>query len=182
MSVLSKTLRWPIVIVITLAIALTACPEGRLVDETSQPDASQPDAHTEPLPTDPATVIEGAERPPGFIMATSDRYWEARPAPSVEEAAGLLRDDPELAPLAEALAEAGWNEDEAATLFALGAGYGSGQPHDPVRARSLQFHDALNDAIGTMHEELDALEADQDVTIDRAALPRIYDGPLPIVP
>lgn len=173
------------VILASALLVLVACQDN----PTSSPSADGGDSSTvqdaqdtppDTTPSEPLdrsqieAALKGATRAPDpyLVMGAVDQI-PVVPIPSPAQTRDALAGG-EYPELAQALTTAGYSIDEAATLVYGAAGYGSGQPHDYVKARSQAMYVEMSSALEDFEAEIVALEA-QGVAVDRDALNEAAD-------
>jgi hypothetical protein len=115
--------------------------------------------------------------PAPYRAVASSRYT-VHPLVDFQTTKAKLASDPKLAPLKEALANAGWNEDEQAAMVAIAGAYNQGGPADPARQRGLELRTAVVDGVAKLEQAIADREKATGRPVDRKALVEaVYAAP-----
>lgn len=117
-----------------------------------------------------ATLHADRQITPAPYRALASSRYTVHPVVDFATTKAKLAGDSKLAPLKEALANAGWNEDEAAGMVTVAAAYNQGGPADPARQRGLALRTAVVDGVNKLEAAIAERERATGRPVDRRAL------------
>jgi len=141
---------------LTLALAMTAC------------DAR---AKVPPLEKTLATSLASdRQTTPADYRALAAKDYPLKPVATLDATRTKLGSDATLSPMVQALRDAGWQDEEIATMVTVAGAYNSGQPSDTARARGLMLRTSVQAGFDQLEAKVSALEAATRTPIDRQAV------------
>lgn len=154
-------------------IGLAACQDVDRADRPTVGEGASDEPQGPAEPTDIGeeevdAILAGGIRAPHEVLAQMARPV-ARATPTLEDTQATLTAE-RMRPVTEALTAAGWNEDEQLALVHFaGLHLSAAEGDSTLRARSA-LHEQAIESIEGFSRELDALEREHDIEIDREAL------------
>ena len=143
-------------VALTVALALTAC-DARPQVPTLEKQLG-------------ATLAADRQITPPDYRALAAKNYPLLPVDTLDVTRTKLSTDAKLSPMVQALRDAGWQDEEIATMVTTAATYNSGQPSDVARARGLMLRTAVQDGFDKLETKVAGFEAATRTKVDRQAV------------
>ncbi len=142
-------------VAMTLALALTAC-DARPQVPTLEKQLG-------------ASLGDRQITPPDY-RALAAKDYPLLPVDTLDATRTKLNTNTKLSPMVQALRDAGWQDEEIATMVTVAASYNSGQPSDVARARGLMLRTAVQDGFDKLEAKVAGFESATRTKVDRQAV------------